>query len=239
MAMISDGERAAILALGRPHQYLGEEVLFHQGDLSEFVVIVLDGYVKITAVSENGTEAVLAIRTTGDVVGELSAIDGLPRSATARAAEVVLGRVIMKADLDRLLKTNFGIARAFNQAVNAKLREASRRQVEFRRDTKSRLAQVLVDLYHGPTGSRDDGSLAVPITQSELAGLVSGSEPAVHKALRALRDVGAIRTGHGHLIITDITQLRHIAANPANGALAPRPQLTPQKLGVRQAHPVI
>jgi CRP/FNR family transcriptional regulator, cyclic AMP receptor protein len=239
MAMLSDGERAAILALGRPHQYLGEEVLFHQGDLSEFVVIVLDGYVKITAVSENGTEAVLAIRTTGDVVGELSAIDGLPRSATARAADVVLGRVIMKADLDRLLKTNFGIARAFNQAVNAKLREASRRQVEFRRDTKSRLAQVLVDLYHGPTGSRGDGSLAVPITQSELAGLVSGSEPAVHKALRALRDVGAIRTGHGHLIIADITQLRQIAANPANGALAPRSQLTPQKLGARQAHPVI
>jgi CRP-like cAMP-binding protein len=218
MAILTASERTAILALGRPQQYLGNRILFRQGDKSEFIVIIVDGYVKITAVSENGTEAVLAIRTTGDVVGELSAMDGLPRSATAQAADVVLGRVIRKADLDHLLATNLSIARAFNQAVSAKLREASRRQIEFRRDAKSRLAQILVDLYHGPTGNRSDGTLAVPITQSELAGLISSSEPSVHKALRALRDAGAIRTGHGYLVIVDIAALREIAAKPANGA---------------------
>jgi len=217
LAALSAGERDAILTLGRVRQYHGGEVFFNQGDPSDFVVIIIDGYVKITAVSESGIESLVAIRTAGDIVGELSAFDGRPRSATARAADAVLARVIMKKELDRLLRENFGIARAFNQAVAAKLREATRRQVDFRRDTKSRLAQVLVDLYYGSATSRRDGTMAVLITQSELAGLIGASEPAVHKALRALRDSGIISTGYGRMAIKDIALLRRMAADTTSG----------------------
>ena len=211
LAALSATEREAILALGHVRQYHGGEVFFNQGDPSNFIVIIIDGYVKITAVSESGIESLVAIRTAGDIVGELSAFDGRPRSATARAADAVLGQVIMKPEINRLLQENFGIGRAFNQAVGAKLREATRRQVDFRRDTKSRLAQVLVDLYHGSASSRRDGKMAVLITQSELAGLIGASEPGVHKALRALRDAGIISTGYGRLAIEDISRLRQIA----------------------------
>ena len=213
LAALSAREREVILALGHVRQYHGGEVFFNQGDLSSFIVIIIDGYVKVTAVSESGTESLVAIRTGGDIIGELSAFDGRPRSATARAADAVLGQVIMKPDLDRLLRDNFAIARAFNQAVGAKLREATRRQVDFRRDTKSRLALVLIDLYHGSSSSRRDGTMAVLVTQSELAGLIGASEPAVHKALRALRDAKVIDTGYGRLTIEDITGLRRIAVD--------------------------
>lgn len=217
LAALSTSERETILTLGHVRQYHGGEVFFNQGDPSNFVVIIIDGYVKITAVSESGTESLVAIRTAGDIVGELSAFDGRPRSATARAADAVLARVILKKELDRLLRENFGIAQAFNQAVAAKLREATRRQVDFRRDTKSRLAQVLVDLYYGSATSRRDGTMAVLITQSELAGLIGASEPAVHKALRALRDSGIISTGYGRMAIKDIALLRRMAADTTSG----------------------
>jgi CRP/FNR family cyclic AMP-dependent transcriptional regulator len=213
LAALSTSDRDTILALGHIRQYLAGEVFFNQGDPSTFVIIIIDGYVKITAVSEAGTESLLAIRTAGDLVGELSAFDGRPRSATARAADGALARVIMKPELDRLLKENFAIAHAFNQAVGAKLREATRRQVDFRRGTRSRLAQVLVDLYHGSAGSRRDGKMPILVTQSELAGLIGASEPAVHKALRALRDAEIIGTGYGRLTIADISRLRRIAAD--------------------------
>jgi CRP-like cAMP-binding protein len=209
--MLSAHEQATVLALGRFRQYHGGEVFFNQGDRSEFIVIIIDGYVKITAVAETGAQSLLAIRTAGDIVGELSAVDGLPRSATVQAADAVLGRVIMKPELDRLLRANFSIARAFSQAVSAKLRESTRRQVDFRRSAKSRLAQVLADLYNSSAGTRRDGKMAVLVTQSELAGLIGASEPAVHKAVRTLRDSGVISTGYGRLVIEDITQLRRIA----------------------------
>ena len=211
LAALSASEREAILTIGRVRQYHGGDVFFNQGDQSNFIVIIIDGYVKITAVSEDGNESLVAIRTAGDIVGELSAFDGRPRSATARAADAVLGRVIMKPELDRLLRGDFRIASAFNHAVSAKLREATRRQVDFHRDIKSRLAQVLVDLHHGSPGSRRGGRMAVVITQSELAGLISASEPAVHKALRTLRDTRIISTGYGRLVIEDLTRLRQIA----------------------------
>jgi CRP-like cAMP-binding protein len=204
-----------VLALGRERQFNGGEVLFNQGERSNFVVIIIDGFVKITAVSDDGAESLLAIRTAGDVVGELAALDGLPRSATAKAADAVLALVIRKPDLDRCLHDHAGIGRALNQAVSAKLRASTRRRVDFRRDTLSRLAQVLVDLYHGSPRARRDGPVAVAITQSELAGLIGASEPAVHKAIRTLREDGVIGTGYGRMVIEDITRLRHIAEGNA------------------------
>jgi CRP/FNR family transcriptional regulator, cyclic AMP receptor protein len=217
LAGLSARERESILTLGRVRQYHSGEVFFNQGDLSDFVVIIIDGYVKITAVSESGTESLIAIRTAGDIVGELAAFDGRPRSATARAADAVHGRVITKPDLDRLLRDDFAVASALNQAVSVKLRESTRRRVDFRRGTRGRLAQVLVDLYHGSTSGRRDETMAVLVTQSELAGLIGASEPAVHKALRALRDAGIIGTGYGRLTIEDITKLQRIAQEVAGG----------------------
>jgi CRP-like cAMP-binding protein len=214
--MLCASDRSAILTLGHARQYHGGEVFFNQGDTSNFALIIIDGYVKITAVSESGTESLVAIRTAGDIVGELSASDGRPRSATARAADAVLARVIMKPELDRLLQENSAIARAFNQAVAAKLRQATRRRADFRRDTRSRLAQVLVELHHGSTASRRDEKMAIIITQSELASLIGASEPAVHKALRALRDAKIIGTGYGRLSIADISRLRRIAADTSS-----------------------
>jgi DNA-binding Lrp family transcriptional regulator len=58
--------------------------------------------------------------------------------------------------------------------------------------------------------------MAILITQSELAGLIGASEPAVHKALRVLRDAEIIDTGYGRLTIADIGRLRRIAADTSS-----------------------
>ena len=55
--------------------------LFHERQLSDRVMLLLEGRVKIASASEDGREAVLAFRGPGEVLGELSAIDGQPRSA--------------------------------------------------------------------------------------------------------------------------------------------------------------
>lgn len=211
MSRLSMSQQQTILMLGRARQYHTGDTLITQGDSSEYVVIIIDGFVKVSAVSGEGTETLLAIRAAGDVIGEFSAMDGQPRSATARAADAVLARVVSKTQLDQCLREHPDIARAFNQAVVAKMRLATQRRVDFRRDTLTRLAQVLVDLYYGSAGTRRDGDMAMVITQSEIAGLIGASEPTVHKAIRQLRDTGTIGTGYGRLVIHDIGALRRIA----------------------------
>src|SRR5580692_6733856 len=85
LASLSDSQREIVLQLGRVRQYHAGETLLNQGERSDFVVIIIDGYVKISAVTSDGAESLLAIRTAGDIIGELAALDGQPRSATARA----------------------------------------------------------------------------------------------------------------------------------------------------------
>ena len=211
LAALTASQRQVVLRLGRARQYHTGDALLHQGDPSDFVVIIIDGFVKISAVTGGGAESLLAIRAAGDIIGELAAMDGLPRSATARAADAVIARLVTRPEVDRCLADYPDIARAFNRAVGAKLRLATQRRVDFRRDTKTRLAQVLVELSYGSPARRREGNAAVLVTQSELAGLIGASEPAVHKALRALRDAQAIGTGYGRLVIEDIVAVRRIA----------------------------
>ena len=61
------------------------QVLFHTGDAGDGCYRVDNGLLKVTMLSPSGTERILAFLGSGAVVGELSMIDGLPRSASVVA----------------------------------------------------------------------------------------------------------------------------------------------------------
>ena len=62
-------------------------MLFSEGDGSNRVVLLVLGRVKVSSFSEDGHETVLGYRGPGDVLGELSAIDGGEHSATVTVVE--------------------------------------------------------------------------------------------------------------------------------------------------------
>src|SRR5262245_58024284 len=62
-----------------------DEVLFLAGDAGDGCYRIEDGLLKVTMVSRAGSERILAFLGTGAIVGELSLIDGLPRSASVVA----------------------------------------------------------------------------------------------------------------------------------------------------------
>jgi len=61
------------------------QLLFTAGEPSEHLFVIRTGAIKVFLDSDRGDELVLTILEVGDLLGELSAIDGLPRSATAQA----------------------------------------------------------------------------------------------------------------------------------------------------------
>ncbi len=62
--------------------YRRHQMIFKQGDPGDTLHIVLAGRVRIVPASPDGTEILLAFMQAGDFFGELSLLDGLPRSAT-------------------------------------------------------------------------------------------------------------------------------------------------------------
>jgi CRP-like cAMP-binding protein len=216
LGRIPDGGRADILRLGAFREYASEEVLMREGDLTNFVVVLLNGWVKVTAATENGGFALLAIRHGGDLIGELAGLDSEPRSATVTAAGAVLAKVVRAEAFVAFLRRQPDVHQVVSSTIGAKLRSATRRRVEFGGCSVAvRVARVILELERAYGGSTSDGrrSVGVSLTQPELAALVGAAEPTVHKVLRELRQRGVLATGYRSVVIQDLEALRH-AANP-------------------------
>src|ERR1700760_2170418 len=76
---------AKLFANARPAKLAADEVLFVAGDPGDGCYRVEQGLLKVSMISPSGAERILAIVGTGGIVGELSTIDGLPRSASVAA----------------------------------------------------------------------------------------------------------------------------------------------------------
>src|SRR5271155_2411145 len=76
---------ADLFAAATSAHLAADEVLFMAGDTGDGCYRVEDGLLKVTMMSRSGTERILAFLGPGAIVGELSIIDGLPRSASVVA----------------------------------------------------------------------------------------------------------------------------------------------------------
>jgi CRP/FNR family transcriptional regulator, cyclic AMP receptor protein len=206
---LTDGERTALVDAGRARRYARGSRLFHEGERSDFLVLLLSGRVKIVTSSEDGAESLLSVRGPGDLVGEFAAIDGAPRLATALALEPLEGVVLtadeFRAFLARFPRTSLQLVRALVD----RLRESDRRRMEFgAHDVTGRLAWLLAEL----SGQRPavDGRGVVELSQQELAGLIGASRESVARALAVLRRRGLVETGRRAVIVVDGTALRQI-----------------------------
>jgi len=204
----------ALRSRGWRRRFARGAVLFQEGGSSEQVMIVLSGRVKISHFTTDGREIILAVRGPGELLGELSAIDQEPRSATALAAEPVEALVLTVEDFQQFISTTPRAAMVMLVGLVRRLREADRKRIEFAAyDTVGRVALRLLDLARefgepaGPSGSTAV-RITLPLSQQELAGLIGASREAVSKALQHLRARGLIETQRRGISILDPEALR-------------------------------
>ncbi|WP_229803726.1 Crp/Fnr family transcriptional regulator [Planobispora rosea] len=211
LALLTPDEAAALRAAGRVRRWDRGATLMTEGDVSDWVLVLTAGRVKVSSHTASGTEVVLAVRGPGALLGEFSVIDGLPRSATVTALEPVEG--IALRDFTAFLQQHGRIAVLLLQMVTSRVRDADRKRIEYGAfDTTGRVATRLVELAER-YGKPANGGIRVelPLSQDELAGWTGASREAVSKALRSLRDRGLIATGRRRVIVHDLDGLRRRA----------------------------
>ena len=210
LAALHESERADLLERGRRRRYRRGTVVFHEGGGSDEVVVVLSGRVKVSTVTPDGKEVVLAFRGPGDLLGELSAIDGQARSATVGALEPVEAAVVVAGEFRAFLSAHPRVAILLLEMLARRLRDADRKRVEFgAHDTLGRVAARLVELaerYGEPVA--DGVRITLPLSQEELAGWTGSSREAVGKALHALRGLGWVRTERRRITVLQMEPLR-------------------------------
>jgi CRP/FNR family transcriptional regulator, cyclic AMP receptor protein len=202
---------AQLHARGVVRRFPRGNALFHEHQASDRVMLLTAGRVKIASTSADGRESVLAFRGPGEVLGELSAIDGKPRSAGVTAVDPVVALVIpapaFRAFLERSPRASLWIL----ERVITRLREADRKRAEFgASDTIGRVAARLVELAseYGRELPRGGVRIDLPITQEELASWVGSSREGVNKALHTLRGLGWVETERRAITVLDMEALK-------------------------------
>ncbi len=206
----------ALRGEGRRVQFRRGQALFTEGDLAERVFVIERGWVMISSIAPGGREIVLGIRGPGDVVGDLSALDSAPRSATALAVGDVEATVAPGSALTRALN-DIGKATELLRILAARLRDADRKRLEFAAlDTLGRVAWRLQELGERFGEETSEGVVVeLPLSQEQLASWCGASREATVKALSALRSLGCIATGRRSVVIRDAEALRRHAAGAA------------------------
>jgi CRP/FNR family transcriptional regulator, cyclic AMP receptor protein len=207
LAGLDDADRVELVDEGRPMSLPAGATLLFEGDLSDRVVIVLAGTLRVFATAATGREVLVTIVGPGELLGEMSALDGQPHSAsvnTVDPAEVVL---VSAGAFRALLRSNARIATAVALRLTRELRRVVRQRVELEAyDVPARLAQSLVDLAERLSAGAEEVEL--PVSQRELAESCGASREAVTKALGTFRARGWVRTGRRSITVVDVDALR-------------------------------
>jgi CRP-like cAMP-binding protein len=205
-------ESAAVALLrteGRPRRFRTGATLFHEGDHSDWIGLVVKGRVKVSCYGADGRERLVAVVGPGELLGELSAIDGEPRSATTTALEPLDVSVLTAEEFVGLLEQHPVATLGILRSVIGRLRDSDKRRMEFGAlDTVGRVGRLIIELAER-YGEEADGVIRIrlPLSQEELAGWAGASREAVVKALRQLRTRGWIETARREITVLDLPAL--------------------------------
>jgi CRP/FNR family transcriptional regulator, cyclic AMP receptor protein len=204
-SVLGPDRAAELAALGAVRTFRRGQPLVHAGQVSDRVLVLRAGRVKVAVTTEGGREVVLAFRGPGALVGELSALDGEPRSATISAVEPVEALSVPSGAFRDFLAAHPPVALALLRMLSRRLRDADVKRIELSAFTTiGRVAARLLELAERFGAEDDDGvRIALPLSQEELAGATGASVESVGRALQTMRSLKCIETGRREIRILD------------------------------------
>jgi len=201
-------DRAALLAAGTRRHFGAADRMIQQGVADDFVIVISDGWAAVRADAANGRAFLLALCGPGDVVGELSVLDGGPHNATVTALTGLEAHVVSGACFHRFLANHatVGVALLRGMALRLRAIDAHSRDLATL-PVAQRLARLLITLdkdgsHHAP---------AVRLPQQELAAAIGTTRESVAKCLAALRARGVLVTAGRQITVVDRVALAAIA----------------------------
>ncbi len=179
----------------RPVSYGAGQQIFARGDPGTELYLVLDGRVRLSIISLEGRELAFTHAAPGDIFGEIATLDGGARTADATAVSPVKALSLSKPQINTLLDTAPQFARAAIDLLCQRLREGDLQlEVIALHRIEVRLARYLLSAVrqqHGAAPPKKP-SIALGISQGELALVLGASRPKVNAALMLLEESGAI-----------------------------------------------
>lgn len=214
MAALADDERAALLGTGKRVHFHDREFIVLQGGAGDSLYVLTAGVVRVTMVAENGAEAVLAIRSRGDLIGEVALFDDKPRAATASAIGEVAAARISRASFKAFAGGHPLAWAMIMKSVVAKMRESDERRAQRGLPAQDRLALVVFQLASASADRNSDGAVVIPLlTQGDIADLAGVGVASAERFFADLRRQGVLATSYKQVVVLDMSLLEKIVTH--------------------------
>jgi CRP-like cAMP-binding protein len=176
-----------LFARGRLSSLDADQILFLAGDEGDGCYRVEEGLLKASVAAPNGGERILAILGPGSVVGELSMIDGAPRSASVTTLRDSKLCFISQADFDAIAKSSPEIYRHVMKLLARRLRDTNNALAASSfLSVKGRVARALLSLAEA--FGKDVGNGRILIQQKVNQSLAAMAGIARENVSRVLKD---------------------------------------------------
>ncbi len=188
------------------------DVIIASEDTSRDVSFLITGQIKVIKYSITGREVGVALLDKGSYFGELSAIDGLPRSATIIATQDSRIGTLPCEEFNKLLNSNPEITLQLLRNSSKTIRYLNEHLLDISSiDAAHRTYKLLLHLAVSDQNLKTQPMVNPAPTQRDMAGLVSTTRETVSRILSQL-EKGEIIEKKDHIIyITDIEKLKYLA----------------------------
>lgn len=216
-AQLADGEVREVAALMRVKAFGRREIVCRKDEAADGLYLLFSGSLQAVDIAEDGREIGLNLIRPGSFFGELSVIDGLPRSAHIVALlPSSVGIIPQAAARDVFFKIP-GIAEAMMRHLTSMVRNLS----SFRALLAIPNAQQRVYALLLQFGQQMPGGLVVIANlpkQQEVAIMINTSRETVSRAIAHLCALGILQKDFKRLIVRDPQRLRQLATQQVAGA---------------------
>ena len=210
LAALSDADRRWLSERVRRRNYDKSDIIFQKDDPGQSLFIVESGQVRIYMPGVQGTDLTLTVMGPGEFFGDLSLLDGRPRSASASASVATVLLTIERNDFTSLIRARPDAALAILAEISRRVRDTDQMASDLAfLDVSGRLARKLLDLGDSHGAARTAGvMLNVALTQEDLANMIGVTRESVNRNLSMFRRLGLIGREGRKIIIRNPDGLR-------------------------------
>lgn len=182
--------------------------LVMESDWGENLMVLLTGLAKVRSFNADGDESILSLVGEGDLLGEISALDGEPRSADVVSLTPVK---LLKMDgrtFQSLLRTHPSLALQLARLEAGRLRDLNRRFALQRSDATTRVLDALAYIARKSSASDDPLTLMPDLPQGEIAIIAGIARETSSRTMSKLRSKGVVIEQTGGMKLSSIEPLK-------------------------------
>lgn len=207
---LDETQLSRISDISSQKKYSVGTIIFQENEPGTTFYILIRGSVKIFTTNSSGEEKILSLIKEGESFGELSLIDGLPRSATAQTMEESIFCAIQGTNFIQLLQENFEMNLCILQELCQRLRDTNKHVHDLTfLDARTRVIKNLIILAN-KYGIRNGNliTITVSLNYDELARMAGVSNHELKQVINEFEKKQLLILAHNEFTL-DLTKLRN------------------------------